>query len=178
MATPAVPTPHVSPSASASAAATLPPVGVVLRQPWATAELTNVRTGEVVRIADLAASGKVVFIQTMAIWCSSCRAQQHEAVSAFERLDPSRVVWVGIDVETTESAKALAAYSDRNGFPFTYVIADAGMARALADEFGDVVLSPPAVNVIVIGTDGRVTQTRRGHKTADELVSLAMDHGA
>ena len=149
-----------------------------MQQPWATALLTNVRTGDTFRIADLVAAGKVVFIETMAIWCTNCRAQQYEAVAAFERLDPTRVAWVGIDVETSESAAALAAYSESNGFPFTYAIADANLGRALADDFGDIVLSPPSVNVIVVGTDGRVTQTRRGHKSADQLIRLAQEHGA
>jgi len=167
-------TPPVSPGPTAAS----PEPGVALQQPWATAALTNVSTGDLFRIADLVASGKVVFIETMAIWCTNCRAQQYEAVAAFERLDPSRAVWVGIDVETSESARALAAYAKSNGFPFTYAIADANLARALANDFGDIVLSPPSVNVIVIGTDGRVTQTRRGHKSADELISLAQEHGA
>ena len=151
---------------------------MALQQPWATALLTDVQTGETFRIADLVASGKVVFIETLAIWCSNCRSQQQEAVVAFGRLDPARVVWVGIDVETSESAKALAAYRERYGFPFTYAIADENLARALVADFGDIVLSPPSVNVIVVGTDGRVTQTQRGHKSADELVSLALEHGA
>lgn len=152
--------------------------GVELAQPWATAVLTNVRTGKPFRIADFSASGKVVFIETMAIWCTSCRAQQYEAVAAFERMDPSKVEWVAIDVERDESPAALAAYSVSNGFPFTYVVADVNLARALADAFGDVVLSPPSGNVIVIGTDGRITQTQRGHKNADELVALARANGA
>ena len=163
---------------SAVPSPTAAPGGVELRQSWATAALTNVHSGKPFRIADLIASGKVVFIETMAIWCVSCRAQQYEAVAAFERLDPSRVEWVAIDVELDESADALAAYSTSNGFPFTYVVANVTLARSLAAEFGDVVLSPPSGNVIVIGTDGRITQTRRGHKSADELVALARDHGA
>ena len=53
---------------------------VVLAQPWATAPLTDVATGETFRIADLA--GKVVIVETMAIWCSNCRAQQGDVQAA------------------------------------------------------------------------------------------------
>lgn len=150
--------------------------GPVLVQSWAIATLTDVRTGDEVRIADLVASGRVVFLEPMAIWCTRCRAQQREAVAAFERLDRARVAWVGIDVETAEDADQLARYSDQNGFDFTYVIADRDMSRALAAEFGDIVLNPPATNVIVIGTDGRVTHST-GHRSADELVELATSNG-
>jgi thiol-disulfide isomerase/thioredoxin len=149
----------------------------VLTQPWATATLTNVRTGTTFRIADLVAEGRVVFVETMAIWCSNCRRQQEEAVAALEQLDPEKVTWVGIDVEASESADALAAYSEDNGFDFTYAIADTALARALVADFGDQILNPPSVNVVVIGPDGGVTPGR-GHKTADEIVALATEHGA
>jgi thiol-disulfide isomerase/thioredoxin len=148
-----------------------------LVQAWATAVLTDVSTGATFRIADLVAAGKVVFLETMAIWCTNCRAQQEEAVVAFEALDPDRVVWIAIDIESSETPAALASYREDHGFPFTYVVADTDLARALVDDFGDVVLSPPSVNVIVVGTDGRVTQLR-GHKTASEIRALAADHGA
>ena len=165
--------PTDTPAATASAA----PAGAVLDQPWAVAPLTDVSTGEIFRIADLAASGKVVFVETMAIWCSNCRAQQVAAVAAFEELGAARVEWVVIDVETAETAEALARYRDQNGFPFRYVISDTPLSRSLVDEFGDVILSPPPVNVIVIGTDGRVTHLLGHHSSAD-LVSLAIEHGA
>lgn len=151
--------------------------GAVLDQPWATATLINVTTGEPFRIADIVSSGKVVFLETMAIWCSNCRAQQREATAAFQRLDPGRVEWVAIDVESAETAEALARYREDNGFPFTYAIADAASARALVAEFGDTVLSPPSVNVIVIDPDGRVVHLL-GHKSADEIHDLATERGA
>jgi thiol-disulfide isomerase/thioredoxin len=150
---------------------------VLIDRPWATATVTDVSTGEPFRIADLVASGKVVFLETMAIWCSNCLAQQVEATAAFEGLDPMRIEWVAIDVESSETPQALARYREQNGFPFTYAIADAELARALVAEFGEIVLSPPSVNIIVIGTDGRVTQLQ-GHKTADEIRELAAEHGA
>ena len=150
---------------------------MTLTQPWATATLTDVRTGEPFRIADLVAQGRVVFLETMAIWCSNCRRQQQEAVAAMAGLDPSSVTWVGIDVEASESADALARYSEDNGFDFTYAIADRDLARALVEEFGEQILNPPSVNVVVIGTDGRVTPSR-GHKSADQIVALATEHGA
>ena len=169
------------PGPTASTASQLPgetrAAGAQLEQAWATAKLVNVSTGESFRIADLAASGKVVFLETMAIWCTNCRLQQREAATAFEALDSERAVWIAIDVESSESAEALARYREQNGFPFTYVIADAELSRALVADFGDVVLSPPSVNIVVIGTDGRVA-AMRGHRGADEIRQLAADFGA
>lgn len=151
---------------------------MVLTQAWATAELTDVRNGTTFRIADLVASDKVVFIETMAIWCSNCRAQQRDAVKALAGLDPDRVVWIGIDVEASESASDLADYSRSLGFDWPYVIGDQAFLRALAAEFGDQVLSPPATPIAVIGTDGTVTLTEFGHKSVDRITELAATHGA
>lgn len=171
------PSPTLPPSAGPTSPGTWGAApGATLERPWATAQLTDVTTGDSFRIAELAAAGKVVFIETMAIWCTNCRAQQRAATTAFKELDPDRVAWVAVDVEASENAEALARYRDLNKFPFVYAIADAGLARALVDDFGETILSPPVVNLIVIGTDGRITQLH-GHKSAEELRRLAADHG-
>lgn len=160
------------PAPSATADRSGAPAAAALDQPWANALLIDVRTNEPFRIADLVAAGRVVFLEPMAVWCSKCRAQQERAVEAMARLDRSRVTWIGLDVETAESAEQLARYSTDAGFDFTYVIADRDVSRALADEFGDVVLNPPATNVIVIEPSGEVTHATGGH-SADELVEIA-----
>lgn len=153
-------------------------VGATLTQAWATRTLTDVETGTTFRIADLVASGRVVFIETMAIWCTKCRAQQADALTALASLDRSRVVWVTIDVELSESAQALVEYEDHFGFDFEYVLADADLARELAADFGDGVLAPPSTPIIVVGTDGTVTLTEFGHKSVERILELAAAHGA
>ncbi|HEX5589929.1 MAG TPA: hypothetical protein VFX65_06540 [Candidatus Limnocylindrales bacterium] len=168
-------TPGSTPDASAASPS---PAGAILTQDWATAALTDVRNGETFRIADLVASGRVVFIETMAIWCTNCRAQQRDVVTALAELDPDRVTWIGVDVEASESAEALAEYSRTLGFDWPFVVASTDLARALAGEFGDRVLSPPSTPIIVIGTDGTVTMTEFGHKSVDRIVELAAAHGA
>jgi len=155
-----------------------PTDGVVLVQAWATAELTDVRNGERFRIADLVADGRVVFLETMAIWCTNCRRQQGDVVVALSKLDPARVTWIGVDVDASESAEALADYSRTLGFDWPFVVAGPDLARALAAEFGDQVLSPPSTPIVVIGTDGRVTLTEFGHKSIDRIVQLAREYGA
>ena len=84
-------------------------------------------------------------------------------------------IWIGLDVETAESADQLARYSEKNGFDFTYAIADPDLSRALVADFGEVVLNPPSTNVIVIGTGGLITHTTGG-LNSDEIVELAASH--
>lgn len=168
--------PPVGSSASAAPTTASPAPAVVLDQAWATAPLVDVATGEAFRIADHA--GSVIVIETMAIWCTNCRAQQHDVESALERLPADRVTYVVLDIEPSEAASSLAVYRERNGFTGRYAIAGRDVARALAAEFGDQVLNPPLTPMIVIGTDGRVTFTEFGNKSPDEVVALAESHGA
>ncbi len=148
----------------------------VLDQAWATAELVDVTTGETFRIADHA--GKVIIIETMAIWCPTCRAQQGDVRSALGRLPADSVVYVVLDIDPSENATSLAQYRKSNSFPGQYAIAGAKVARALAGEFGDQVLNPPSTPIVVVGTDGQVTLTDFGRKSAGDIVDLAQANGA
>lgn len=167
---PAATASHETPSSSPAASA------AVLDQAWATAPLIDVSTGQPFRIADHA--GKVIILETMATWCSNCRTQQRDVVSALQELDRNKVVYVVLDVDPNEDAASLARYRTANGFEGTYAVVDTTVARALAAQFGDQVLNPPSTPVLVIGTDGRVTLTPFGHKSRDEIISLARAHGA
>jgi thiol-disulfide isomerase/thioredoxin len=135
------------------------------------AELTDVATGRTFRLADLA--GTTVIIETMAIWCSNCLAQQRHVYDALVDLAPAHVAYVVIDVDPNETEAALAQYRDRNGFTGTYVVATRDLARALASEFGDQVLNPPSTPMLLIGSDGRVTLTDYGSKSPERIVELA-----
>jgi len=163
--------PGTDPSAPAPSDA-----GPVLDQPWATAELTDVATGTTFRLADLA--GTTVIIETMAIWCSNCLAQQRHVYDALAELDPARVAYIVIDVDPNETGAALTQYRDSHGFSGTYVVATRDLARSLASEFGDQVLNPPSTPMLLIGSDGRVTLTDYGAKAPDRIVELAREHGA
>lgn len=174
--------PTMSPAASGidggpSAMPPASPAPVALDQPWATAPLVDVASGEAFRIADLA--GRPIVIETMAIWCTKCFAQQQHVYEALDELGAGAVEYVLVDVDPSETAEALAAYRSRHGFTGRYVVADRELARALAAEFGDQVLNPPATPMILIGSDGRVTLTPYGQpKSPDEIVALAREHGA
>ena len=167
-----------SPSADARvtpAAATASPA-VELTQAWATAELRDVSSGDTFRIADHA--GKVIIVETMAIWCSNCRTQQTNVEAALAQLPADRVVYVVLDVDPNESGNSLAAYREQNGFRGRYAIAGSDVARGLAAEFGDQFLSPPSTPIVIIGTDGTVTRTDFGQKSTDQIIELARAHGA
>lgn len=151
------------------------PPAATFDQPWATASLTDVSTGQTFRIADLAAT-QVVIVEPMAIWCSNCRAQQRITDAALEGVDG--VAYVVLTVDPSEDAAALARYREDNGFTGIYAVAGTDASRALADEFGDLVLNPPGTPMIVTSPDGRATLTEFGQKSGDRIIALVEEHRA
>jgi len=165
-----------STSAGETSPATPATPAASLTQAWATAPLIDVSTGESFRIADHA--GKVIIIETMAIWCSNCRTQQVDVQAALARLPADDVVYVVLDVDKSEDGDSLAAYRNKNGFQGRYAVAGNDVARALAADFGDQFLNPPSTPMVVVGTDGTVTRTDFVHKSGNDIVALAKAHGA
>jgi len=141
---------------------------------WRSADLIDVRTGAEFTIAGL--KGKLVAIEPMAIWCSNCRIQQREAVTALAAVATDDLVYIGVDVDPNEQIDALAAYAKEQGFDWTFAVASKDVARSLAAEFGDQVLSPPSTPLILVGPDGTVLETHFGIRKADELEALFRQH--
>lgn len=172
---PATPSPAPGSSATSQPSTSSEPT-VILDQAWATGELIDVATGEPFRIADHA--GKVIIVETMAIWCKNCLQQQNDVQAALARLPADRVVFIVLDIDPNEDASSLAAYRDQHGFEGRYAVASTDVARALSAEFGDQFLNPPSTPMLLIGTDGSVTRTDFGHKSPDVIVALAEANGA
>lgn len=143
-------------------------------QAWRTASLRDVITGEEFRISDL--EGKVVAVEAMAVWCSTCRVQQGEAQEALDQVGSPDVVYISLDVDPNERAADLAAYAAREGFTWHFAVASPEVSRSLAATFGDQILSPPATPIIVLGPDGAVIETHIGIKRADDLAALFREH--
>ena len=69
---------------------------------WFGASLTNAATGETFKIQDL--KGKVVLVETMAMWCPTCLSQQKEVKALHEQLGKrDDFQSVGIDVDINEN---------------------------------------------------------------------------
>ncbi|MBM4409012.1 MAG: hypothetical protein FJ038_10550 [Chloroflexi bacterium] len=170
-ASPAPASPAPASPAPASQAPAPPPTAPAITASWAAIELVDARSGETFRIADLA--GRTVFIEPMAIWCSSCRRLQGEAKVALARLDREQVLYLSLDVDPSEDTAQLARYADQLGFDWLFAVAPTSLALALAEQFGDQVLNPPSTPLILIRPDGSVELIGFGHRSADELVAIA-----
>lgn len=129
-------------------------------------ELVDVRSGETFNLGELAADGPVL-VETMAIWCTTCLSQQREVVHAHELRDFASV---GIDVDPNERAPDLAAYADREGFDWHFVVADGELVRLLTERFGFEVTNPPSTPTFVVSA-GSIRALEFGRvRSADELI--------
>lgn len=160
----ATPAPSAVPSLDPAAAAR----AVLEGKAWASTTLTDVATGQPFRIADHA--GRTIFVESMAIWCSNCRAQQARFRDALARLDPAEVAYVVLTVDPGETGEALARYKDQQGFTGTYAVAGREVAGALAAEFGPNAINPPSVPLVIVRPDGTV-EFRTGSTSVDEIVA-------
>ena len=160
-------------SAEASERATLtaePTLSAEPEDPLLGVELTDVRSGETFTLGELAATSGPVLLEPMAVWCSNCRAQQHEVVRAHEI---GEFASVSLDVDLSELPSDLAAYADQEGFDWWFAMADVDLYRSLQDRFGVAVTNPPSTPLIIIAADGsiRPLEFGTGTRSAEELLS-------
>ncbi|MCU0475588.1 MAG: TlpA family protein disulfide reductase [Anaerolineae bacterium] len=119
---------------------------------WLTTELTDARTGATFRLSDFA--GKTVFVESMATWCSNCRAQMRNVREAIARLDPEQYVFIGLSVETNITSADLAAYADRQEFAWTFAVLSPEALITFSEAFGRSFTNPPATPHFVVKPDG------------------------
>lgn len=131
-------------------------------------ELVDVRSGQPFTLGQLA-SDQPVLVEAMAIWCTTCLAQQREVVQAHGLADFHSV---GIDVDPNERSEDLAAYALREGFDWRFAKADAELVKLLTDAYGFGVTNPPSTPTFVVSTDGQIRALEFGRvRSAQELIA-------
>lgn len=122
---------------------------------WFNVELTDVNTGETFRIADY--QGKVILLETMAVWCPTCARQAKEIQTLHELLgERDDFVSVSLDVDPNETEDILKAYTDQNGFDWNYAVSPHEVNRALGNLYSAQYLNPPVSPLLIIDQQGRV----------------------
>ena len=145
------------------------PTAALSSDPLHSIVLHDVRSGVEFTLGQLAAEHPVL-LETMAIWCTNCRSQQHQVADAHGLADFDSV---SLDVDPNERPGDLADYADREGFDWYFAVADADLAQMLRDRFGSAVLNPPSMPKILFRTDGSVELIGLGEQVgASDLVAL------
>jgi len=133
--------------------------------------LVDVRTGEEFTLGELAAE-KPVLLETMAIWCTNCRAQMHNVTAAHSTADFHSV---SLDVEPGELPEDLASYAEREGFDWPFAKADGALIGELRQRFGTAVAVPPSMPKILFRTDGSVELIGLGQLMSPEEIAAAVE---
>jgi thiol-disulfide isomerase/thioredoxin len=144
--------------------------GPLTSDPLHAVELVDVNTGAAFNLGELAADGPVL-LEMMAIWCTNCRAQQHEVIAAHELATFDSV---SLDIDPNERPDDLADYSAAMGFNWRFALANQVLASGLRDRFGAAVLNPPSTPMVLLFPDGSVRALEfRGYSAAELAAEIA-----
>jgi hypothetical protein len=133
---------------------------------WNTIPLRDVSTSSIFRLRDL--SGKPVLLFSFTTWCSICNAQQDE-ITRLHTMSPGSFTAVGIDIDPYENETVVRKHQSDHGFYGLYTVAPPEMTNGLTDEFGVGIITPSSAPVLLICSNGTVTQLDRGIKPAEVL---------
>lgn len=142
---------------------------------WVDYKLIDVRTGEIFAISDYA--GKVVLLETMAVWCPNCIRQGAEVRKLHELLgNPEDLISVSLDVDVNEDEAMLLEYTEEFGFEWLFAISPTPVNRALGNLYTAQYLNPPLSPMMVIDRDGGVHHLEYGHKDAETLLEFVQPY--
>jgi cytochrome oxidase Cu insertion factor (SCO1/SenC/PrrC family) len=147
------------------------PIDDVERPAWFDMELTDAQTGQVFSMNGYA--GKVILLETMAIWCPNCVLQGNEVRKLHDALgNPEDLISITLDVDYNEDAAALKDYASTYGFDWHFAVAPLEVARALGNLYTAQYLNPPLSPMLIIDRDGNVHHLQYGLKPADALIRV------
>ena len=134
---------------------------------WMDTELTDVITGETFRISDF--KGKIILLESFAVWCPTCLAQQKE-MSKIMEFEGEDIVHISLDTDPNEDAAKVKGHVERNNLNWYFAIAPKELTETLIDEFGLEIVSAPRAPVVLICEDGSSRLLRGGLKSADDIL--------
>ena len=136
---------------------------------WFSVALTDARTGQSFSVNDF--KGKVVLVETMAMWCSNCLKQQGQVKALHEALGMrDDFISIGLDIDPNENVDTLKGYVEGKGFDWYYAVSPADVSREIASLYGDQFLNPPSTPIVVIDRHGNAHTLPFGIKSADDLL--------
>jgi thiol-disulfide isomerase/thioredoxin len=138
---------------------------------WFDMEMTDVQTGKTFTMNDYA--GKVVLLETMAIWCPSCIIQATQVEKLHEALgNPEDLISISLDVDSHEDESTLKEYARSYRFDWQFAVAPLLVQRALGNLYSAEYLNPPLSPMLIIDRDGNVHQLDYGIKDVETLSKI------
>jgi thiol-disulfide isomerase/thioredoxin len=160
---------HDTPTADAMMSKETPTADAMMKIPtWYSASINDVSTGKAFKINDF--KGKVILVESMAIWCPTCLEQQKQ-VKTLNGLFGKRddFVSIGLDIDPNENATSLKSYVETNSFNWLHAVSTVDVSRELSSLYGNQFLNPPSTPIVIIDRHGAAHPTTFGLKSADDL---------
>lgn len=140
---------------------------------WRGIAVTDVSTGESFSISDF--KGKVVVLETMAVWCPTCVRQQIEIQALRDRFG-DQVGSITLDIDRNEGQDILRRHVQTYGFEERFAVSPIALTRALEKDFGTIVLNATSTPVIIVDRQQQGHLLRPGLKSAAELAKELEKH--
>ncbi len=138
------------------------------RPEWFDTKLTDARTGSTFTMNDF--GGKVVLLETIAMWCPNCLFQANEVIKLHKSLgDPEDLISVSLDIDLHEDEASLRQYVQEYGLDWYFAVAPLKVQHDLGNLYNAEYLNPPLSPMLIIDRDGNVHQLDYGFKDVDTL---------
>ena len=134
---------------------------------WLSVELTDASSGETFTINDF--KGKVVLVDSMAIWCPNCLRQGLNLKSLRSMYSPDDLVLVTLDIDSHEDASMLADYAKQAGFDWRFAVAPLELQRNVGNVYGALFLDPTLSPTLIVDRSGEVYKMGFGEKKAEAM---------
>ncbi|MSP11927.1 MAG: TlpA family protein disulfide reductase [Chloroflexi bacterium] len=141
---------------------------------WMSTELRDVNSGQKFHLADF--KGQTVLVETMAVWCTNCLAQQKE-IQQFKSQAGDKVVSVSLDIDPNEDESILQKHASNHNFGWLYALAPGAVSTELSQKFSNNVLNPPTTPIILIDPKGEAHLLPFGIKSANQLAGFVKQYG-
>ena len=137
----------------------------VINQVILNTELKDIATGKTFKVSDF--GEKPVLLESFAVWCPTCTAQQKEIKKFHEEVGDG-VISISLDTDPNEDESRVLEHIEKNGFDWYYVISPTEFTKALIEEFGiGIVNAPSAPMVLICNNEARKLDS--GVKSVSEL---------
>jgi len=133
---------------------------------WREAVFEDIATGELFKVSDFA--GKIILLESFAVWCPICKIQQDRIKSLHEELGDS-FISISLDTDPNEDAARVQGHIERNGYDWLFAVSPAVATKSLIDELGIVVVNAPSAPVVLICEDQSARLLPSGVKSVDKL---------
>jgi len=153
-------------SVLANATAVQPTTTTSTTSGWKDAELKDVRTGSKFKISDF--YSKPILVESFAVWCPKCKAQQDEFKKLKSELGDS-VIFISLDTDANEDESKVLDHINRYSYDWYYAVSPTAITQDLIKEYGVGIINAPSTPVILICPKLQTSKLPSGIKDVAEL---------